>query len=147
MKKQNKQKQDHPKSKIGKDKDDIFIKPTEKVNKEIIIPIANDNIEENKPTSGKITPTHEKPEIKIRGRPVEHAESWSKTTVVLLDRQIHWLDRLSSEIRLKTRKAISRAEIIRAMVAAVEESGLDLSNISTESEIKAFLLRQFNRPQ
>jgi hypothetical protein len=75
-----------------------------------------------------------------RGRPQEHTESWSKVTVTLLDKQIHWLDQLAVDIRYNTKSAISRAEIIRAILAAVEESGTDLSLFRTETEIKNHLL-------
>lgn len=75
-----------------------------------------------------------------RGRPVEHSIPVTKVTVVLQDKQIHWLDRLASDIRLNTKTAISRTEILRAMVAAIEESGIDLSQSKSEGEIKDRIL-------
>lgn len=80
-----------------------------------------------------------------RGRPIEHKEEWSKVTVVLLDKQIHWLDQLASTIRLKTKAAISRAELIRAFIAAVESSDIDLSQLGGEFEIKKFLSEKLNK--
>ena len=80
-----------------------------------------------------------------RGRPVEHKEEWSKITVVLLDKQIHWLDKLASEIRLNTKIAVSRAELIRAVISAIEESGIDLSRLGNEKDIKDFLLDKLNK--
>src|SRR5437879_5260918 len=51
-----------------------------------------------------------------RGRPPVHQEKWSKVSVVLFDRQILHLDRLSTEIRSTNRKVLNRAEIIRALI-------------------------------
>lgn len=62
-----------------------------------------------------------------RGRPIVHVEPWSKITVVLLDRHVAFLDRLAIDIRLKHGKAISRAEIIRGLIEASFQSGVDLS--------------------
>ena len=62
-----------------------------------------------------------------RGRPVVHTEPWAKITVVLLDRHVAYLDRLAIDIRLKHGKAISRAELIRGLVEAAFQSGVDLS--------------------
>jgi hypothetical protein len=75
-----------------------------------------------------------------RGRPQEHTETWTKATVVLLDRQIYWLDRLASDIRFNTKSAMSRAEIIRAFISAVQESDIDLSQFTSEEAIKEYLL-------
>lgn len=62
-----------------------------------------------------------------RGRPIVHVEPWSKITVVLLDRHVAFLDRLAIDIRLKHGKAISRAEIIRGLIEAAFQGGVDLS--------------------
>jgi len=45
-----------------------------------------------------------------------HHETWSKVSVVLFDRQIHDLDRLTEHIRARNGKAMNRAEIIRALI-------------------------------
>jgi len=119
------------KSKLGKSADNIF---------------APKPIQHEKPALDPITHNTEmvqEEETKLsRGRPVEHKETWSKITVVLLDRQIHWLDQLGSQIRLNTKVAISRAELIRAVIAAIEESKIDLSNIESEQLIKKILLEK-----
>lgn len=80
------------------------------------------------------------------GRPPVHAEDWTKVTVVLLNRQIVFLDSLSTEIRKNTGAAVKRAEILRALVDAIEESGLDISHTQSEKEIKEFLQAQLSRP-
>jgi hypothetical protein len=85
--------------------------------------------------------SHEHKQIAHRGRPKTHEEGWSKATVILLDRQIHWLDRLCADIRYNTKSAISRAEVIRAMISAIEESGLDFSEKASEKEIKEVIFR------
>jgi hypothetical protein len=46
---------------------------------------------------------------------------------VLLDRHVAYLDRLAIDIRLKHGKAISRAEIIRGLIEAAFQSGVDLA--------------------
>jgi hypothetical protein len=46
---------------------------------------------------------------------------------VLLDRHVAYLDRLAIDIRLKHGKAISRAELIRGLIEAAIQSGIDLS--------------------
>src|SRR5262249_52514431 len=50
------------------------------------------------------------------GRPPVHSETWSKVSVVLFDRQIVHLDRLSTAIRGASGKTLNRAEIIRALI-------------------------------
>src|SRR5437763_4192609 len=62
-----------------------------------------------------------------RGRPIVHTEPWAKITFVLLDRHVAYLDRLAIDIRLKHGRAISRAEIIRGLIEAAFQSGIDLS--------------------
>jgi len=117
------------KPKLGKSNDDIFSKPPKSANPHV----------EHKPKNDEPAAV----EVK-RGRPIEHKEGWSKVTVVLLDKQIHWLDQLASTIRLNTKAAISRAELIRAAIAAIEESEIDLSNIGSEQGIKDILLGKLN---
>jgi len=79
------------------------------------------------------------------GRPAVHEETWSKVTVVLFDRQIAFLDRLSTDIRLTTRSAMSSAELIRGMIDAVAESGIDLTKAGSEADLKATLAGKMTR--
>jgi len=46
-----------------------------------------------------------------------------------------FLDRLSLDIRSKTKAKVKRTEIIRALVAGLMGSGLDLSTLGTEEAI------------
>src|SRR5437773_1980509 len=71
-----------------------------------------------------------------RGRPPVHQESWSKVSVVLFDRQIVHLDRLSTDLRGRTGKALNRAEIIRALIDGLLESGMDLKTAATEAALR-----------
>ncbi len=73
------------------------------------------------------------------GRPVVHTESWAKITVVLLERHVAFLDRLAIDIRLKHRKSISRAEIIRGLIEAAFQSGVDLSQADSLEAIVELL--------
>ena len=74
------------------------------------------------------------------GRPILHSEGWSKVTVVLLDRQVAHLDRLAADIRQNTGRAISRAEILRALIEFTSRSGADLTTATSEEEIVSRLL-------
>ena len=74
------------------------------------------------------------------GRPPVHDERWAKATVILLNRHIVFLDRLSSDIREKTGRAIKRAELIRALIEMLSESDIDLTSATSEADIKARLV-------
>jgi len=97
------------------------------------------------PMEEKISEKLEKKKLSPRGRPPLHEESWTKATTILLDSQIHWLDTLAANIRLRTRISISRAEIIRSMISATMESGLDLSKVNSDEEIKNIILEKLKR--
>lgn len=60
-------------------------------------------------------------------KPLLLSESWEKITVVLLNRQVAFLDRMAVSIRLKHGRVVSRAELIRALIEATLRSGVDLS--------------------
>lgn len=117
------------KQKLGKSADDIFSAKPKKPMKPVV----------------RKEPEEAPKEKQGRGRPIEHKECWSKVTVVLLDKQIHWLDQLASNIRLNTKAALSRAELIRAVISAIEESEIDLSNIGSEQAIKEILLEKLKK--
>jgi hypothetical protein len=74
--------------------------------------------------------------VKWIGRPPMHAEAYSKATVVLLNRQIVFLDRLSADIRAANGAVVKRAEIIRALIDALAESGQDVRDARTEADLK-----------
>jgi hypothetical protein len=60
--------------------------------------------------------------------PVPPGETWSKITVVLLDRHVAYLDRIAVDIRLQRGVAISRAELIRGLIEAASKTGVTLSD-------------------
>jgi hypothetical protein len=79
--------------------------------------------------------------VRLIGRPPTHAEAYSKATVVLLNRQIVFLDRLSADIRARSGSVVKRAEIIRALIDAFAESGQDARDVRSESDLKRLILR------
>ena len=80
--------------------------------------------------------TQPKAQPRRPGRPRVHAETWTKATVVLFDRQIAFLDTLAAGIRTKSGVAISRAQLIRALLDAVADSDLDLTLARSEADLK-----------
>jgi hypothetical protein len=80
-----------------------------------------------------------------RGRPIVHTEPWAKITVVLLDRHVAYLDRLAIDIRLRHGKAISRAELIRGLIEAAFQSGVDLSQADSIDTLVDLLIATPNR--
>jgi hypothetical protein len=81
-----------------------------------------------------------------RGRPPVHHETWSKVSVVLFDRQIVHLDRLATDIRGRSGKAINRAEIIRALIDGLIESGMDITATGSEADLRARVARRLGTP-
>ena len=80
------------------------------------------------------------------GRPPVHNETWSKVSVVLFDRQIQHLDRLAVEIRGKSGKVLNRAEIIRALIDGLIDSGMDVTAAATEADLRARVARRLGSP-
>src|SRR6266540_2480350 len=79
------------------------------------------------------------------GRPPVHDEAWTKVTVVLFNRQIVFLDRLAANIRAQSGAAISRAQLIRALLDAVTDADIDLTSSMSEADLKATLLTRLGR--
>jgi len=65
---------------------------------------------------------------------------------VLFDRQIVHLDRLATDIRGKSGKAINRAEIIRALIDGLIESGMDITATGSEADLRARVARRLGTP-
>jgi hypothetical protein len=80
------------------------------------------------------------------GRPPVHAETWSKVSVVLFDRQILHLDRLASNVRGRNGKFLNRAEIIRALIDGLIDSGMDISSTGSEADLRARVARRLGTP-
>jgi hypothetical protein len=79
------------------------------------------------------------------GRPPVHTETWSKVSVVLFDRQVHHLDRLRSGIG-KRGKALNRAEIIRALLDGLIDSGMDVTTSTSEADLRGRVARRLGTP-
>ena len=79
------------------------------------------------------------------GRPPVHEEAWTKVTVVLFNRQIVFLDRLAANIRAQSGAAISRAQLIRAVVDAISDADIDLTTATSEADLKATILTRLGR--
>lgn len=80
------------------------------------------------------------------GRPPVHAESWTKVTVVLFDRQITKLDGIVSTLRSTKGATVSRAQLIRAFVDAVGDAAVDLTTATSEADVRAVVLARLGGP-
>jgi hypothetical protein len=78
------------------------------------------------------------------GRPPVHNETWSKVSVVLFDRQILHLDRVAT--RSRSKKTLNRAEIIRALIDALIDSGMDITAVASEADLRARVARRLGTP-
>ncbi len=100
----------------------------------------------SKPPADIFAPTQELPPTKRGpGRPPVHDEAWTKVTVVLFNRQIVFLDRLAANIRAQSGAAISRAQLIRALVDAAADADIDLTASRSEADLKATILSRLGR--
>src|SRR2546425_9603416 len=81
-----------------------------------------------------------------RGRPPVHSETWSKVSVVLFDRQIVHLDRVATDIRGKSGRVLNRAEIIRALIDGLIDSGMDITGTGSETDLRARVARRLGTP-
>jgi len=80
------------------------------------------------------------------GRPPVHSETWSKVSVVLFDRQVLQLDRLATNKRGTSGKALNRAEIIRALIDGLIDSGMDVTAAGSEADLRARVARRLGSP-
>lgn len=67
-------------------------------------------------------------------------------SVVLFDRQILHLDRLATEIRGRSGKVVNRAEIIRALIDGLLDSGMDITATASEADLRARVARRLGTP-
>jgi hypothetical protein len=74
-----------------------------------------------------------------RGRPRTHREAWTKVSVVMFERQVLELDRLTTTIRGKSGAHLTRAEVIRALLDALNESRLDVTAVLSGAHLKRLL--------
>jgi hypothetical protein len=76
---------------------------------------------------------------KRKGRRPSHAEHWTKVTVVLMDRQVIFVDRLVADIRAANGASLSRAHLIRALIDALADSDVDLTDSRSERDLMKLL--------
>lgn len=81
----------------------------------------------------------------LAARPPAGPSVENKLTVILPPGQVDFLDRLSLDIRSKTKAKVKRTEIIRALIAGLMGSGLDLSGFGTEEDIAADIQERLKR--
>jgi len=66
-------------------------------------------------------------------------------TVVMLNRQVIFLDRLSADIRAATGTIVKRAEIIRTLVDLLADSEVNVSDARPGNELKEILRHSLAR--
>jgi len=81
---------------------------------------------------------------RARGRPRTHREAWTKVSVVMFERQVLELDRLTTTIRGKTGAHLTRAEVIRALLDALGESRLDITTVISGAQLKSILTEKLS---
>ena len=79
-----------------------------------------------------------------RGRPRTHREAWTKVSVVMFERQVLELDRLTTAIRSKTGANLTRAEVIRALLDGLSESRLDITSVVSGAQLKRLLSQKLS---
>ena len=98
-----------------------------------------------KPSPDIFAPTAQPAGKRKPGRPPVHDEAWTKVTVVLFNRQIVFLDRMAASIRARSGAAISRAQLVRALLDAVGDSDIDLTASTSEADLKKSILDRLDR--
>ena len=79
-----------------------------------------------------------------RGRPPTHREPWTKVSVVMFERQVLELDRLTTAIRSNTGANLTRAEVIRGLLDALNESRLDVTSVVSGAHLKRLLVQKLS---
>ena len=69
-----------------------------------------------------------------------HREAWAKVSVVLFERQVASLDRLTQNVRKKIGKTMTRAEIIRALIDGLIASRIDITQHASEATLRAHVV-------
>jgi hypothetical protein len=79
-----------------------------------------------------------------RGRPRTHREAWTKVSVVMFERQVLELDRLTTTIRGRTGANLTRAEVIRSLLDALNESRLDVTSVVSGAQLKRLISQKLS---
>jgi hypothetical protein len=62
--------------------------------------------------------------------------------VVLFERQVASLDRLTQKVRSKIGKTMTRAEIIRALIDGLIASGTDVTDHASEAALRTYVSKR-----
>ena len=73
-----------------------------------------------------------------------HREPWTKVSVVMFERQVVELDRLTTAIRSNTGANLTRAEVIRGLLDALNESRLDVTSVVSGAHLKRLLVQKLS---
>ena len=79
------------------------------------------------------------------GRPPVHDVECTTVTFVFFNRKIVFLDRWAANIWAKRGAAISRAQLIRALLDAVADADVDLTMSRSETDLKATILARLGK--
>jgi hypothetical protein len=79
-----------------------------------------------------------------RGRPRTHREAWTKVSVVMFERQVLELDRLTTAIRSKSGAHFTRAGVIRALLDALNESRLDVTTVQSGAQLQGLIAQKLS---
>jgi len=71
-----------------------------------------------------------------------HREAWTRVSIILFERQVLALDRLTTSIRSKTGAALTRAEVIRALLDSLHQSRLDVTTVASGADLKRLLVQK-----
>jgi hypothetical protein len=123
---------------VGQGLDNIFQRTTGALTK----PPAKKKDRPARPTAAAVEEPATVATAGSTGRPRKHFERMASVSVLLADRHIVYLDRLSADVRSRSGNSIKRAEFIRAMIAALEESEIDLAAATSEDEVRRMLLQR-----
>lgn len=124
-------------NRTGKKAADIFGKTTRGRGRKAP---AKKTLGARKTAPGETPAEEEKP--RGRGRPAVHTDEWQKVTTILFNRNLVFLDRLALEMRQATGKALNLAEVIRALLDALEASGLDVSTVGSEEGLRTLVIER-----
>lgn len=92
------------------------------------------------PVPAQTNPDAIAPDRRAGGRKRKYAERIVPLTVSIAPEHVRYIDALSASITEHSGRAFGRGEIIRAIIDALVASGLDLSRVAGEEEIRSILI-------
>ena len=92
------------------------------------------------------------PEPQRMGRPPKHERPPTKFTLVLADRHVAFMHRLTADVRERVGATLQGAELLRAFLDGLADSGLDLTSAldltnpqEREDRLRAFFASKLKR--